>query len=660
MTSLDIMIALETFSQIEHCFIDTIYSIDDKIFLLKLRGVITPLWKNPYLLIEPGKRIHLTKFKRIMPERPSNKLVSLRKHVKNRRITSIKQHGYDRVIIIELSGESDCSLYVELFGKGNMILVENNRIIFSLWYRKMRDRNLLPGKSFEFPPVRGVSIITADVEAITNVIEKVSREKPSEQLVKCLVRNFGSSGQLVEEILSIAGIDKTTSVSTFNIDQVREIIKAVNAIKDRMSKGPAGIIESDSTPISVVPFPFESITGKLIAKQDFHEALDDYFSPYELVKSKEMAVQENKIKQLEKILAKQRSHLDKHVKRAELLKIKGNKFFAQIHLVQELFDTILNARKKNVSWDTIKSKLAKGKENGIPAAQIYEDIDEANKKITLTIDGMEFVVDFTLRPVDIANSFYTASKKAEGKIRPANEAIDETLEKIEKARTLKGEAEKKARKFYKKRERRWYEHFHWSKTINGYLIIGGRDMKSNDSLVRRRMKDNSLFFHADVHGAPYVILMPDEEKIPAEQPGEDDLKEAALIAGVYSKAWKARHGSVDVYYVSPDQVSHTAPSGEYVPKGGIMIRGRKNYIKNIPLSLTIGIVFSNDHAMVIGGSYENVKLQTDCYSTIKPSDEKKGAIAKRLKQVFMKKVHDEDKRYLIERMDLNEIVAFIP
>ncbi|MHA1167355.1 MAG: hypothetical protein ACTSRU_06000, partial [Candidatus Hodarchaeales archaeon] len=68
MTSLDIMIALETFSQIEHCFIDTIYSIDDKIFLLKLRGVITPLWKNPYLLIEPGKRIHLTKFKRIMPE----------------------------------------------------------------------------------------------------------------------------------------------------------------------------------------------------------------------------------------------------------------------------------------------------------------------------------------------------------------------------------------------------------------------------------------------------------------------------------------------------------------------------------------------------------------------------------------------------------------
>ena len=61
----------------------------------------------------------------------------------------------------------------------------------------------------------------------------------------------------------------------------------------------------------------------------------------------------------------------------------------------------------------------------------------------------------------------------------------------------------------KRRKRKWYEKYHWTKTLNGFLIIGGRDIRSNEEIVKRRMKQNDLFFHAELRGAPYTILIRD-------------------------------------------------------------------------------------------------------------------------------------------------------
>ncbi|MFW9995519.1 MAG: ribosome rescue protein RqcH [Candidatus Odinarchaeota archaeon] len=585
MTSLDIKIALKTLSLAAESFIDNVHSLDDKIFLFKLRGINHPLWKNSSLLIEPGQRMHFTKFKRIMPESPSNKLAALRKHVKNRKITGIYQHGFDRVVIIEFSGEQESSLFVELFGRGNLILVENRRVIFSLWYRKMRDRDLLPGKPFEFPPARGVSLLEITHTDLLQNIEAEKSKKADGQLVKALVRNFGASGQLVEEILHVAGIEKNMPVSEFTHKDAEKITAALTTIKTRMYRGPAGILEKDGRQIAAVPFPFESLKGKMIEKNDFNEALDDYFSPIELVKSKDLEVQENRLQQLEKILDQQVSHLQKLEDQANNYKTKGDLIFLHLHLIEELFDTIISARQKDIDWDEILNKLELGKQKKLPAAMILKELHPNRKLALLELDNTEIEVDFTLKPTDIGNSFYKASKKAEGKLAPALDAISSTQTKIEQAEHLKEESVRKAKIMYKRRDRRWYEHYHWAKTSNGFLVIGGRDIKSNDSLIRRRMTPDSFFFHADVQGAPYVLLMPDPDEKNAESPLEEDIAEAALMAATYSKAWKAGLGSADVYYVNPDQVSYTAPSGEYIPKGGIIIRGKRNYIKNIGLKL---------------------------------------------------------------------------
>ena len=66
------------------------------------------------------------------------------------------------------------------------------------------------------------------------------------------------------------------------------------------------------------------------------------------------------------------------------------------------------------------------------------------------------------------------------------------------------------------------------------------------------------------------------------------IKETAEAAASYSSAWKSGMGSCDVFYVKPDQVSKTAPSGEYMPKGGFMISGKKEYMRGVRLMVAIG------------------------------------------------------------------------
>ncbi|MHA2074991.1 MAG: hypothetical protein ACW97X_10255, partial [Candidatus Hodarchaeales archaeon] len=69
MSSLDVYaIAMELKGLIGYR-VDNVYrDVADKFFLFKFKG--KGEYKNPFLLIEPGVRIHLTEFKHPVPERP--------------------------------------------------------------------------------------------------------------------------------------------------------------------------------------------------------------------------------------------------------------------------------------------------------------------------------------------------------------------------------------------------------------------------------------------------------------------------------------------------------------------------------------------------------------------------------------------------------------
>lgn len=59
---------------------------------------------------------------------------------------------------------------------------------------------------------------------------------------------------------------------------------------------------------------------------------------------------------------------------------------------------------------------------------------------------------------------------------------------------------------------------------------------------------------------------------------------------VYSIAWDSKV-IASAWWVHHDQVSKSAPTGEYLTTGSFMIRGKKNYLTQSQLIMGLGIMF---------------------------------------------------------------------
>ncbi|MBD3262688.1 MAG: DUF814 domain-containing protein [Candidatus Altiarchaeales archaeon] len=236
---------------------------------------------------------------------------------------------------------------------------------------------------------------------------------------------------------------------------------------------------------------------------------------------------------------------------------------------------------------------------------------------------MRIDIDLRKSLPENAQTYYDASKKAKRKLPGLKKALEDTQKKINNL-SLK-DVKQKISAPKKKPKKKWYEKFRWFNSTDGFLVIGGRDATSNDILIKKYLQPNDLVYHADIQGAPFFIV-----KNPAgkELPGETK-REAAQAAASYSSAWKRGQASADVYEVSPDQVSNTPPSGEYLPKGAFMIYGEKNWHRNMPLKVAIGV---NQKTKIIGGPLSAVKIHSKKSVALVPGDDKSGALAKKIRQ----------------------------
>ncbi|MFX1251505.1 MAG: ribosome rescue protein RqcH [Promethearchaeota archaeon] len=662
MTSVDISAAIYELQILVNAYISNIYLIEEQFFVLKFRGASI----RDDLVIEPGKRIHLSSFKRETPDHPSEKVMILRRFMKGAKITNLSQHGFDRLVILSFVKEGkDYRAVIELFGKGNFVVIDaNNRVIFALWYRKMRDRDLLPGKQFEFPPILGTPLIDITIDNLTQSIES---EDPNVELVRFLAKSFSGGGPLAEEILHRATIPKNQKLSVLKPNEIDAIIKAVQGIREQLyasSLSPVLVKDEEGEPINCHPFPYQSQNNPSELVDTFNTALDQFFSPIEGRNVLELRQYERKRQNLEKILMKQKEHLDRLLKQAEDEKKLGNLVYEFFQPLSELLDIIKKARKDGHEWSEIKSKLELGKEKGIKTAKIFESVKPSESIVTIRLNDTFLDVDFLKSPSEIAEKYYSRAKKADRKVLPAKEAITQTEKKLQEIEEHKGELLQESKIRLQKRSRHWYEKYRWTHTQQGFLVIGGRDVKTNREIAQRRMREEDIFFHADLSGAPYVILkLRDEEgtnSVSDLTPQEQDIYAAAHLAGVYSRAWSAGRSSVDVYYVNSDQVSFSAPSGEFLPRGGIMVRGKRNYVKNIPLQLAIGLVIEEDHAYVIGGLLETISKRTSYVVQVSPGDLGKGKAAQHIKKILANMLSDPEDKIKLKAIDLNEFVAFLP
>ena len=102
MTSSDITLILNEFkNHIENYSIDNVYELND-IVVLRVKGFAKEFQRQASIVIEPGKRIHISDYQRSFPEVPSDKNLTFRKFLKKGKISSCYQLGSERIVVFEV------------------------------------------------------------------------------------------------------------------------------------------------------------------------------------------------------------------------------------------------------------------------------------------------------------------------------------------------------------------------------------------------------------------------------------------------------------------------------------------------------------------------------------------------------------------------------
>jgi hypothetical protein len=142
------------------------------------------------------------------------------------------------------------------------------------------------------------------------------------------------------------------------------------------------------------------------------------------------------------------------------------------------------------------------------------------------------------------------------------------------------------------------------------------------------MKEQDIYVHADVHGAPSVVIKNGKDA------KEEDLREACVFALTQSRAWNSSIPDGTAFWVYPDQVSKTPQAGEFLPKGAFVIRSKRNYISHLPMTLAVGEITYEKTRKVMCGPIESVSKMSRKYVTIVPTKIKGGRKSAELAKMF--------------------------
>jgi predicted ribosome quality control (RQC) complex YloA/Tae2 family protein len=635
---------------LEGSWIRNIYQFND-IFLFKLRSQVHG---NITLLVDLGRRIHLTWYQRPKPRLPGNFCMTLRKYLRNRRITGIRQYDFDRLVIIDVGLPEDrYSVIIEFFGDGNIILLDpEGKIFVARHFLRMKDREILPKKEFQFPPTRGADPRSVDFDWM-----KANFSQSDTDIVRTIARNLNIGGVYAEELCIRAGIDKNTPASSMSSQDFEKILFALKGLISSLDKGEFSprIVLKNSDSVSVDPFELRVYEGMQFRTFDsFNQAADEFYSAGEVFESEQKVseVVESEVDRYQRMLEEQKMKIAKMESSEKRYGKHGDLIYGNLNLVKELLETIVSARQRNYSWSEIEEKVREAS-NRVPSAKIFEELNPKSAKLFVNIEGERIELDYRKSAVENANLFYEQAKKAASKAEGAKKAIQKTLKLIETAEETPP-IEITPTQLVKGRKKKWYESFRWFKSSEGVLVLGGRDVKTNTTLYNKHMDPDDLFMHADFRGAPVVIIKKGEKPV-----SDETIQEAAQFAVSFSSAWKSGWGQADVYWVTREQVSESPPSGEYLERGSFIIRGQRNYVKGVPLKLAVGVIESDDEVLPVCGPPSAIEKQSKNFVIIKPGSIAKGKLAKQIKYQLLKKASPE----LEEKTNLlpiNEIENILP
>ena len=632
------------------------------------------------LVVVRGKRIYLSRRDRPMPPNPSSFSMLMRKHLMNGRFVDVRQHGFDRIITLDFeTGDGLRSLVIEMFRDGNVLLLDSEGVIIQpLTNVKYAKRVLKRGENYEFPPAQ-VDPRTLTVKELAPLLAASDAD-----IVRTLASRANLAGAYAEAICGIADISVDRMAVDLDDDEIADLVSGLHSLTQKLDRGAGGLVilasaakatlqESGNNPLALdavfeehareaLPFVLPANENDFtIEFPNLAAAVDAWKGGWDATA---MARRQQE-KAAEMVDDRQQrddgSSLERRLVQQERAIIgfeaKGESQQQLGILIQDNWghiDTLLTQTLSAIEtegWDNIRSKVRD--------IEWIESLDPAKRTMMAYLpdeDGepdqrIELHIDQTVH--QNAQRYFDAGRKQKDKTIGAKRAIEDTRAKISSSEKKRAKEDAAGKLHATKRSKQlWIERHRWAVVGKGQLILGGKDAKGNDTVVNKYLKREDLYFHADLHGAPSCALKLKEgleedphplpglpEGVPAlrltqifeaEEFSEKCIKEAAELAVVWSRGWSSGGAAATAFWVEPPQVSKTAETGESLGRGAWIIRGKRNWLRDLTMEMTLGMAVVNGIPLPLVGAHDAVTKWCERWVRIGTGTIKKEAIANKI------------------------------
>ena len=358
---------------------------------------------------------------------------------------------------------------------------------------------------------------------------------------------------------------------------------------------------------------------------------------------------------LDRRAAQQRSAIERFESQAILTQELAKSIQENWTHVDDLLGQV-NSLIANEGWQTLDSKIADVVwiDRIDPAkrtilARLPDEDNEPGASVTLSVENSVH---------QNAQIYFEQARTLKDKSKGARVALERTENQAAKeAAKREKEAAAGRVRIGKRSKRFWFEKHRWGILSDGRMVVGGRDAKGNDTVVRKYLRSTDLYVHADLHGAPSCSLRlhdgleTDPQPIGFRPEGVASLKisqefagsiedaqnlrseiieEAAQLAICWSRAWGSGSAAATAFHARPTQVSKQTESGESLGRGAFVVRGQRTWYRDVEMEIAIGFAIVNNIPIPVSGTAEGVSKLCQRWAIIRPGRDKKETIANRI------------------------------
>ena len=362
----------------------------------------------------------------------------------------------------------------------------------------------------------------------------------------------------------------------------KKIYVELNRILNKIIE-PTIFLDENGKRFTVSPFNLDMKIDSKFSTLD--EAIEDYISNLEPVKKEVKSSDEVRVDH-------QTKAIEKYNVKSKIYREKGNMIFSKLNEIQNMID-------------------------------FENDEDE----VVIELGNTKILIDKSKSLQANASSYFDKSKEMDRKAERTREVI------------ASKPVSKPKKKIIKNKNVEWFERFRWFITTEGEIAVAGKDARTNEQVVKKYLKANDRYAHADIHGAPSVVV----KNVNGVQPSESSMLEACNFSLSYSKAWGARVSGGHSFWVDNDKVSKTPNTGEFLAKGSFVIRGKRNWNRNLELNVAIGLTTYDGNPKFMGGPISSIEKHCEKYVIFRPGFTERKIVIRKLSEAFSAESTDIEK-----------------